>query len=99
MNQLGKKDFDFNLQNKVGISEIIYGKGIFNSISFAFITLIFIVGLILMPWKISLGEMTFKGIIVLVIIYIFQVYLKSIIKISFDHKNLYIKTWKHERVY
>ena len=43
--------FDFNIKNKSGIEEIIYGKGVGASLGFVFLMLILIAGFIDMPWK------------------------------------------------
>ena len=94
-----KETFNFNYQNRQGLGEILFGKGIFISCIFIALTLIIITGFILMPWDTMRINVTFRGLILFCIFYCFYLYHKMIINISFDDNNLYIKTWKKEQIY
>lgn len=89
--------FNFNIENKSGIGEIIYGKGAGVSLTFAFLMVIFVVGFIDMPWKSE--AIVFRCfVLILAGLNILQYY-KAIIKVSFDENYLYIKIWKNEHKY
>ena len=89
--------FNFNIENKTGIGEIIYGKGAGASLTFAFLMVIFIVGFIDMPWR--SGAIVFRCfVLILAGLNILQYY-KTIMKVSFDENYLYIKIWKNEHKY
>lgn len=91
--------FNFNLQNKKGFREILWGKGIFFSITSMGLIFILIIGFTVMPWKTEPEEIMFKSFnLVFIILAIFQYY-KAIIRVSFNENNFYIKVWKKERAY
>jgi len=92
-----KKTFDFNLKGKKGIAEIIYGKGsaeeFFVSIlgiSFAFLVL---------PWIMEWKLVFFRFLFLLLMVFDVFGFYKSIIRLSLDHNNLYIRIWKTEKAF
>ncbi len=91
--------FNFNQQNRKDFAEIFFGKGLFFSITSTFLMIIFIIGFLVMPWKMNLQELTFRTFVLLFISLIIFQYYRAIIKMSFDENNLYVKIWKKEMVY
>jgi len=89
--------FDFNIKNKSGIEEIIYGKGVGVSLGFVFLMLILIAGFIDMPWKSD--AIVFRCFALILAGLALLQYYKTIIKVSFDENYLYIKIWKKEHKY
>jgi len=94
---MGQRIFNFNIGNKSGIGEIIYGKGAGVSLTFAFLMAIFIAGFIDMPWK--RGTIVFRCFDLTLVGISILLYYKAILKVSFDENYLYIKIWKNEHKY
>lgn len=91
--------FNFNFQNKKGIAEILFGKGMFFSFTFIWVIFIFVVGFIAMPWTISLQDIVFRGIMLSLIILLIIQYYRAIIEVSFDKNNMFIKIMKTGKPY
>jgi len=89
--------FNFNIENKSGIGEIIYGKGAGVSLTFAFLMVVCIVGFIDMPWKSE--AIVFRCFVLIFAGLNILQYYKAIIKVSFDENYLYIKIWKNQHKY
>ncbi len=89
--------FDFNIKNKSGIEEIIYGKGVGASLGFVFLMLILIAGFIDMPWKRE--TIVFRCFALIFVGLNIMQYYKCILKVSFDEDYLYIKIWRNEHKY
>jgi hypothetical protein len=89
--------FNFNIENKSGIAEIIYGKGMGASLGFAFLMLILIAGFIDMPWKRE--TIVYRCFALIFVGLSIMLYYKSILKVSFDEDYLYIKIWRYEHRY
>jgi hypothetical protein len=91
--------FDFNIEKKSGIGEIIHGKGVSVSQVFGFSLVIFILIFIYMPWKKGPGVILFRCLdLAFVGLSILQYY-KATIRISFDENYLHIKIWRNEHKY
>jgi len=99
MQRFEPRTFDFNLKKQKGLREILYGKGIhFTSI---FLLALVALGLILLitPWQMDVRLMMFKAFVIFAAIYFISLYIRAIIKVSFDETNLYVKVWKREIAY
>lgn len=99
MQRFEPRTFDFNFKKEKGLREILYGKGIhFTSV---FLLALVALGIILLmtPWQMDARLMMFKAFVILAAAYFFYLYVRAIIKVSFDETNLYIKMWKEEKTY
>lgn len=93
------RTFDFNLKKEKGVREILYGKGIHFTTTFLLALVALGIILLITPWQMDARLMMFKAFVILAAIYFVSLYIRAIIKVSFDETNLYIKVWKEEIAY
>jgi len=91
--------FNFNIQNKRGFWEIIYGKGTFFSQTILVLAVVFILGFLNMPWKMEPELVLFRCLILIIFLFIILQYYKAIVRVSFDENYFCVKIWKDEHKY
>lgn len=89
--------FNFNLENKKGIKEIISGKG--DTDEFFVSMLIMCIGFLAMPWVMEWKLVLFRCFILLLMTFDTLGFYKTIIKVSLDENNLRIKIWRAETLF
>ena len=89
--------FNFNLENKKGIKEIVSGKG--DTDEFFFSMLIMCIGFFAMPWVMEWKLVLFRFFILLLMAFDTLWFYKTIIKVSLDENNLRIKIWRAEKLF